>query len=160
MSQTEFDDTPLSRCNFYRKVCELPAVIDPPSMGRIIMRATRVWGVTVPAELAAMVRFSLRESYSGTCPVIAHPRSRRWTFLTRPDLPDDDRLFAEMFRLNVSIVGTGGIIALPSPGDRSPHLRRWVEPPRGPIRPSGLLVIQAIRACASPLERRRAGRYA
>ncbi len=65
MSQTEFDDTPLSRCNFYRKVCELPAVIDPPSIGRIIMRATRVWGVTVPAELAAMVRLSLRESYSG-----------------------------------------------------------------------------------------------
>ncbi|MGY1893841.1 DNA-directed RNA polymerase subunit beta [Nocardia gipuzkoensis] len=160
MSQTEFDDTPLSRCNFYRKVCELPAVIDPPSMGRIIMRATRVWGVTVPAELAAMVRISLRETYSGTCPVIAHPRSRRWTFLTRPDLPDDDRLFVEMFRLNVSIVRTGGIIALPSPGDRSAHLRRWVEPPRGPIRPSGLLVVQAIRACSGRPGHGRSARYA
>jgi hypothetical protein len=160
MNQPEFDDTPLSRCNFYRKACDLPAIIDPPSMGRIIMRASRVWGVTVPAELAAMVRLAMREAYSGACPVISHPRSRRWTFLTRSDLPDDDRLFAEMFRLNVSIVRTGGIIALPSPRDRSTHLRRWVEPPHGPIRPSGQLVVQAIRTCAGPPKTKRAARYA
>ncbi|WP_051165437.1 hypothetical protein [Nocardia testacea] len=48
-------------------------------------------------------------------PIISHIRSGRWSFLIRPDLPDDTALFAEMFRLNISIVRTGATIALPPP---------------------------------------------
>ncbi|WP_454194964.1 hypothetical protein [Nocardia sp. Marseille-Q1738] len=81
---------------------------------------------------------------------MSHPRSERWTILTRPDLPDEVRLFAELYRLNVSIVRTGGTIALPSPDQRSAHLRLWVEPPKCPFRLSGLVVVDAIRACAGP----------
>jgi hypothetical protein len=63
----------------------------------------------------------------------------------RPDLPNDDSLFAEMFRLDVSIVRAGGEIALPSPTDRCALFRHWVEPPRCGYRPSGQLILESIR---------------
>ncbi|WP_433681078.1 hypothetical protein [Nocardia sp. CA-119907] len=77
----------------------------------------------------------------------SHPRSNRWTYLVRPDLPDDDSLFAEMFRSTVSVVRAGGTIALPSPSDRCAEFRRWIEPPRCTFRPSGRNVVDTIRAC-------------
>ncbi|MFE3441763.1 hypothetical protein ACFXNW_01885 [Nocardia sp. NPDC059180] len=33
---------PHTRCVFYRKVCDLPATIDPPENGRIVMPADHV----------------------------------------------------------------------------------------------------------------------
>ncbi|WP_454193994.1 DNA-directed RNA polymerase subunit beta [Nocardia sp. Marseille-Q1738] len=150
MDDRPFGDTPLSRVNYYRRVCDLPAVIDPPCMGRIIMRATHVWGIIMPAPLGAAVRNHMRQQHPNVGPIMSHPRSKRWTILTRPDLPDEVRLFAELYRLNVSIVRTGATIALPSPDQRSAHLRLWVEPPKCPFRHSGLVVVDAIRACAGP----------
>ncbi|MGK8557730.1 DNA-directed RNA polymerase subunit beta [Nocardia gipuzkoensis] len=150
MDDRAFGDTPLSRVNYYRRVCDLPAVIDPPCMGRIIMRATHVWGIVMPAPLGAAVRNHMRQQLSNVGPIMSHPRSKRWTILTRPDLPDEVPLFAELFRLNVSIVRTGGTIALPSPDHRSAHVRLWVEAPSCPFRPSGRVVVDAIRACAGP----------
>ncbi len=32
MNQSEFGDTPVSRCRYYRQVCGLPAIIDPPEL--------------------------------------------------------------------------------------------------------------------------------
>ncbi|MEU7766500.1 hypothetical protein AB0B25_15390 [Nocardia sp. NPDC049190] len=39
MNETEFGDTPMSRCRYYRQVCDLPAIIVPSPLGRIIIRA-------------------------------------------------------------------------------------------------------------------------
>lgn len=143
--RTAFGDTPATRCRFYRRVCDLPAVVDPPHLGRIIMRATHVWAVTMPAPLGRAVRIEMAARHNETGPILVHPRSNRWSFLVRPDIPDDVRLFAEMFRFDVSIIRSGGTIALPSPTDLDTHLRQWVEPPRCPFRPSGHTVTQAIR---------------
>ncbi|WP_330229273.1 hypothetical protein OHA40_24755 [Nocardia sp. NBC_00508] len=67
-----------------------------------------------------------------------------------PDIPDDNlALFGELFRLNASVARLGARIALPSPIDRH-GFRIWVQPPRNRYRPSGLAVIEAIRACARP----------
>ncbi|TLG12200.1 DNA-directed RNA polymerase subunit beta [Nocardia cyriacigeorgica] len=153
MENVPFGDTPRSRCQFYRRVCDLPAWIDPPEIGRIVMRADHVWGLMMPSALGLAVHGDLRrsrdhDSASGVGPIISHMRSGRWTFLIRPDLPDDTALFAEMFRLDVSVVRTGATIALPSPTDQGERFRRWIQPPRSPFRPSGLTVIDSIRTCA------------
>ncbi|MGK8525415.1 hypothetical protein ACRS6B_29460 [Nocardia asteroides] len=89
---------------------------------------------------------------------MGHPRSDRWTFLTIADLPDDNRLFAELFRLDVSVARSGATIALPSPTASSGAIRRWIVPPRGPYRPSGRVVLEAIRAWADQMPDRPRGR--
>ncbi|MET8773419.1 DNA-directed RNA polymerase subunit beta [Nocardia sp. NPDC004654] len=145
MDQTAFGDTPASRCMYYRRVCDLPAVLDPPALGRIVVTASYVGALIVPARLGQAVKTQMRQRGNGVGPVLSHPRSKRWSFLIRPDLPDDVRLFAEMFRLDVSVVRTGGTIALPSPADECAMFRCWVELPRSRFRPSGLVVVDAIR---------------
>jgi len=155
MDHIAFGDTPVSRCHFYRRVCDLPATIDPPHLGRIIMKADHVWALIMPGHLGQAVKSRMQQHDSDIRPILSHPRSGRWTFLVRPDIPDDVRLFAEMFRLNVSVVRTGGTVALPSPTDQCVEFRRWVEPPRCTFRPSGLVVVDAIRVCSGqPMQRR------
>jgi hypothetical protein len=104
----------------------------------------------MPAPLGQLVKIHMQQRLSDVGPILSHPRSNRWTYLVRSDLPDDDSLFAEMFRLNVSVVRAGGTIALPSPTDQCVEFRRWVEPPQCTFRPSGLVVVDSIRACAGP----------
>ncbi|MFD0365431.1 DNA-directed RNA polymerase subunit beta [Nocardia sp. GCM10030253] len=152
MDRIAFGDTPVSRCRYYRQVCDLPAIVDPPQLGRIIVRAGLVWALMMPTDLGHAVRLELQRRQQDIGPIMSHPRSSRWSYLVRPDLPNDDSLFAEMFRLNVSIVRAGGAIALPSPSDRCAQFRCWVEPPRCAFRPSGLMVIASIRATAQARE--------
>ncbi|GAA5048501.1 DNA-directed RNA polymerase subunit beta [Nocardia callitridis] len=156
MDHIPFGDTPLSRCHFYRRVCDLPAVIDPPHLGRIIMPATHVWALMLPGLLGQAIKVEMQSTETELGPIIAHPRSRRWTYLVRPDLPEEDSLFREMFRLNVSIIRSGATIALPSPTDQCVEFRRWVQPPRSFYRPSGLAVLDAIRRCRGVHYRRAA----
>ncbi|MFI9410321.1 DNA-directed RNA polymerase subunit beta [Nocardia gamkensis] len=148
MNQSEFGDTPVSRCRYYRQVCGLPAIVDPPELGRIVIRAGIVWALMMPAHLGQLVKIDLQRRGHDIGPIMSHPRSQRWSYLVRPDLPNDDSLFAEMFRLDVSIVRAGGEIALPSPTDRCALFRHWIEPPRSAYRPSGQLVLAAIRHLA------------
>ncbi|MEU0506835.1 DNA-directed RNA polymerase subunit beta [Nocardia sp. NPDC005998] len=148
MEYTAFGDTPASRCVYYRQVCDLPATIDPPHLGRIIMRADFIWALMMPFPLGQAVKAHMQREDRDIGPILSHPRSSRWSYLVRPDLPDDDYLFAKMFRLNVSVVRTGGTIALPSPADQHVEFRCWIESPRCTFRPSGLVVVDAIRACA------------
>jgi hypothetical protein len=150
MEHTPFGDTPRSRCHFYRRVCDLPAVIDPPELGRIIMRSSHVGALTMPAPLGRAVRDMMRRRRDALGPIVAHPRSNRWTYLIRPDLPEDTKLFAELFRINVSIVREGGTVALPSPTAESGAVRHWIETPRDRFRPSGMVVVECIRACGGP----------
>ncbi|MEV6429051.1 DNA-directed RNA polymerase subunit beta [Nocardia sp. NPDC051463] len=127
-------------------MCELPAIIDPAQLGRIVVKAGIVWAVMMPMRLSQLVKTDLQRRHQDLGPIISHPRSSRWSYLVRPDLPNDDSLFAEMFRLNVSIVRAGGAIALPSPADQCRQFRHWIEPPRCAFRPSGLMVIASVRA--------------
>lgn len=146
MDQSAFGDTPLSRCRFYRQVCDLPAVVDPPQLGRIVIKAGIVLALMMPAPLGQAVRIQLRQHHQDIGPIMSHPRSNRWSYLVRPDLPDDDRLFAEMWRIHVAVVRPGCDIALPSPTEHCAEFRVWVEPPCDTYRPSGLVVVDAIRS--------------
>ncbi|MGQ4617467.1 hypothetical protein [Nocardia sp. R7R-8] len=145
VDETALGDTPVSRCQFYRRECGLPAVIDPPELGRIILRAGSVWGVTMPVPLGQRVKAHLQSCGDRLGPIIAHPRSGRWTFLVDPDIRADDMdQYARLFRLDVSIADTGSTIALPSPSPGG-AIRRWIVPPRNAFRPSGRDVLTALR---------------
>ncbi|WP_433602624.1 DNA-directed RNA polymerase subunit beta [Nocardia sp. CA-135953] len=155
MGYIGFGDTPLSRCHFYRRVCDLPANVDPPQLGRIVMKVEHVGALTMPAHLGQSVKTYMQQCGSDLGPVCSHPRQNRWAYLIRPDIPDDTRLFAEMYRLDVQVVRAGGTVALPSPADKGAQFRRWIEPPRCTFRPSGLVVVDAIRACSGRYPMRR-----
>ncbi|MGW4091837.1 DNA-directed RNA polymerase subunit beta [Nocardia sp. NPDC004750] len=157
MAMQSFGDTPRSRCDYYRRECDLPAVIDPPELGRIILRAGYVCGVTMPTRLGQATKAHMQSRGELLGPVVAHSRSDRWTFLIVADLPDDDRLFAELFRLDVSVARSGATIALPSPTAASGAIRQWIVPPRGPYRPSGRVVLETIRAWADQMPNRHRG---
>ncbi|NKY31356.1 hypothetical protein NG2371_06372 [Nocardia gamkensis] len=146
MDEGAFGDTPRSRCMFYRRSCGFNAVIDPPELGRIVMRAGSVWAVTMPSRLGQAVKAHMQCTGIALGPVVGHPRSGRWTFLVRPDIEDDDvKLFAEMFRKDVSIAREGAVIALPSPSPNG-SIRQWIVPARSDFLPSGLVVVDAVRA--------------
>jgi hypothetical protein len=150
MDHIPFGDTPMSRTLFYRRVCDLPANLDPPSMDSIIMQATYVWAVRMPAPLGQAVKCHMGCRDRAFGPILGIPRSNQWTYLIRPDIPQDVSLYAELFRRNVSVIRDGGTVALPSPAPLSEPFRRWIEPPRDTFRPSGLAVIASVRACLGP----------
>lgn len=79
-------DTAESRCRFYRQVCGLEAGIKPET-GRIFVRAGSVGAITMPARLGQLVKSGIQTRKCVVGPIVSHPRSQRWTFLTRPDLP-------------------------------------------------------------------------
>lgn len=139
-------DTPATRCAFYRSR-GLPAIVQPDTGQISVAAGDQLGAVTMPAGLGAAVRRQLHGRGFLSGPVISHPRSARWTFLVSPDIPDETPLFAEMFRRDVSVV-RGGAIALPSPAPRSELFRTWVAQPNVlDLRPSGMAVIVAVRAC-------------
>ncbi|WP_054815109.1 hypothetical protein [Nocardia arizonensis] len=149
-----FADTPRARCDYYRKVCELPAVVDPRH-GGITFRAGLVWGLMMPSELGQRVKFELERGGRGGGPIVSHPRSGTWCFLVRSDIPTA-RLagFAALFRRGIQLVGDGGLIALPSPTDTDPGYRAWITPAHSPFRPSGVSVLDATDTVAEREPRR------
>ncbi|MBF6351956.1 DNA-directed RNA polymerase subunit beta [Nocardia flavorosea] len=149
-----FGDTPHARCVFYRRVCDLPARIDPPELGRITVASGHLAALVLPSALAHAVHTDLQHCYRRDAvpalgPVLSHPRSGRWTFLIRPDFPDDTALFTELFRLHISLTHPGTTLALPSPTDRDTHFRRWIHLPHNPFRPAAHTVLDSIRACTA-----------
>ncbi|WP_194836093.1 DNA-directed RNA polymerase subunit beta [Nocardia sp. XZ_19_369] len=148
MKNISFGDTPVSRCVYYRLVCGLAANIDPPGSERIIFLAGSTGALTMPGTLGSVLRQHMQRHRVAVGPIVAHVGSNRWSFLIRPDVPDDDtRVFNDLFRLNVMIVREGAI-PLPSPtAEPGGGSRRWIELPRNMFRPSGRVVVEAIRAC-------------
>ncbi|WP_405166294.1 DNA-directed RNA polymerase subunit beta [Nocardia sp. NBC_01499] len=148
MKNISFGDTPVSRCVYYRLVCGLAANIDPPGSGRITFLAGGTGALTMPGTLGSVLRQHMQRHGVAVGPIVLHVGSNRWTFLVRPDVPDDDtRLFNQLFPLNVSIVRAGAI-ALPSPtGEPGGGSRRWIELPRNTFRPSARVVVDAILGC-------------
>ncbi|MEU2041364.1 DNA-directed RNA polymerase subunit beta [Nocardia niwae] len=137
------------RCAFYRRVCGLPTRVDP-ALDRIELVAGSVGAVTMPAHIGAGVRHHMQVRQHALGPIFTHPRSGTWTFLIRPDFPDDPRLFAMLFRHQVKVIRNGGLIALPSPVGMPAGVRRWIEPARDTYRPLGAVVIFSVRACVGP----------
>ncbi|WP_405161842.1 DNA-directed RNA polymerase subunit beta [Nocardia sp. NBC_01499] len=146
MNDPAFTDTPISRCAYYRRTCGLPAGIHPEA-GRIVVKAGLVGAITMPARLGQRVRDDMLFRGCPLGPIVAHIRSRRWTFLCRPDVPESVQLCTELFHLDVAIVPFGGEIALPSPADSQTPSRTWIVPPRDTFRPSGAVIIDYLRAC-------------
>ncbi|MGK8488047.1 DNA-directed RNA polymerase subunit beta [Nocardia asiatica] len=132
-------------------------MVDPPELGRIVLRAGSVWAMTMPARLGQAVKAHMQSGGVPLGPIVGHPRSGRWTYLIRPDLPDDVRLFAELFRLDVAVARSGATIALPSPTASVGAIRHWIVSPRNNFRPSGRVVVAAIRAWADQMPRTRRG---
>ncbi|WP_280352410.1 DNA-directed RNA polymerase subunit beta [Nocardia abscessus] len=122
-----------------------------------MIRTGVVCGLMMPAFIGSEVKARMASLGHEVGPILTHPRSQRWTFLTRADFPDGIGLFAEMSRLQVSIIRGGGLIALPGPGRRPGLFRAWVRPPCDSFRPSGRVVIEAIRGCVIQRASKRRG---
>ncbi|MBH0781226.1 hypothetical protein IT779_33630 [Nocardia sp. NEAU-351] len=140
------------RCRAYRKDHGLFAVVEP-ALGRIMLEIGAVGAVVVPAALGARVRETLRaDGRPSPGPIITHPRSDRWTFLTGPTDNSylDMTLFADLFRVCAALALPGSRIVLPSPADELTGYRDWIAPPLGDYRPDLAEVIAATRSCATP----------
>lgn len=140
-----------ARCRRYRKENGLFAVVEP-ALGRIMLEIGAVGAVVMPGVLGERVRTLLTAHGQPGGPIIAHPRSGRWTFLTGPTDNSylDMALFADLFRVCASVALPGSRIVLPSPADEHSGYRTWVAPPTGDHRPELPEVIAATRAAALP----------
>ncbi|MFX0573485.1 hypothetical protein [Nocardia nepalensis] len=140
----------LARCRRYRKDNGLYGVVDP-ALGRILLEIGAVGAVVMPAALGKRVRAQLLATHGRTGPIIAHPRSQRWSFLTGPTDNSylDMTLFPELFRVCASVALPGSRIVLPSPTDEQSGLRIWIAPPEGDYRPELGDVIAATKSCAA-----------
>lgn len=145
-------DAPESRAMFYRRRFGLDAQVQP-STGRIFVRAGKALAAfTMPCDLGLRVKGRLRARGGCVGPIIAHPRSKRWTLLAPPADTDlsDLLVYAEMFRQYVNIASTNAEILLPSPEDcRSAAYRLWADPPVHDYRPLAWDVLSAVRECVA-----------
>lgn len=140
-------DTLTTRCQFYRRTCRLDARIRPELQAIVAVAGDTLGAVTMPAELAARVRLHMQQQGIRLGPIISHPRSSRWTFLCKPDIPDDITTFARLFRAQIAVTRPGTEIALPSPVRRHSGFRCWSQAPESDYRPSGMVVLAAVDAC-------------
>ncbi|MET9489105.1 hypothetical protein [Nocardia sp. NPDC006630] len=142
----------LARCRCYRKEHGLYGIVDS-ALGRIMLEIGSVGAVTMPADFGARVRDHL-QARKRCGPVIGHPRSGRWTFLTGPtdDSYLDIALFSDLFRDCAAVALPGSHIVLPSPTDEHTGYRSWVCPPDSDFRPELAEVVAATRECR-PVQR-------
>ncbi|MGW5456496.1 DNA-directed RNA polymerase subunit beta [Nocardia sp. NPDC003979] len=136
-----YAETPRSRCEFYRRICSLPTVIDPAT-GRITMKAGMVGAVMMPTDLARRVKNNLEFRGITPLPIIGHPRADMWTFLIRSDIKPirEPESVARLWEARVVVIRDGDI-ALPSPVPDPLMVRTWVSPAISAFRPSGSVVV-------------------
>ncbi|NKX87285.1 hypothetical protein HGA10_08165 [Nocardia coubleae] len=139
----------LARCRHYRKHNGLYAVVEA-TFGRIVLEIGAVGAVVMPSTLGERVRGQLLSRGQRCGPIIGHPRSGRWTFLTGPTDNSylDTELFAEMFRVCASVALPGSDVVLPSPADERSGYRIWLQSPDGDYRPDFAQIVAATRANA------------
>lgn len=137
-----------SRCAYYQQVCHMPAVLDPDS-GQIIVVADRVQAVMVPSVLGHRVLSELDRADAGGAPIVSHPKSGSWTFITAADRRIDQFPDATLLWVNNVVVFASGVrIGLPTPTAISAApCREWQAPPTSPQRPTTTTVLDAVRAC-------------
>lgn len=143
-------DTLTSRCEYYRQCCQLDAHMRPERHAIMVAASSRLAAITMPEELAKRVRDHMQDQGIRGGPIISLPRSGSWTFLIRPDIPDDAPTFAGLFRMQVAVARPGTEIALPSPIHRHSQFRCWEDPPTDAYQPPGSVVLDTIYACARP----------
>ncbi|MFE3441685.1 hypothetical protein ACFXNW_01480 [Nocardia sp. NPDC059180] len=139
----------ITRCRSYRKEHGLFAIVDQ-TLGRIMLEIGAVGAVAMPAALGKQVHDRLDSRGMRNGPIVAHPRSSRWTFLTEPidNSYLDTELFADLFRECASVALPGSQIVLPSPADEHSGYRVWINPPERDYRPEFGDVVAATRAVA------------
>ncbi|MGW4370293.1 hypothetical protein ACWEKT_32075 [Nocardia takedensis] len=144
-----------------------------PATGAITMNAGFVWAVVIDAALGSAVRDELHER-DVLGPIISHPDTATWTLLTRSDIAVPLLVEAEQWSPRVRVLRGGSrppppptrrrepvweglddvfesprvadVITLPSPIDQGHRLRQWIVEARDDVRPSGVVVIDAVRA--------------
>ncbi|MFF0544243.1 hypothetical protein ACWEVD_06350 [Nocardia thailandica] len=149
---TLLDSTLEFRCVRYRREFQLPAAIDPESRRILLHIGAHHGAVTMPGDLGERVLERLRQAGIAG-PVIAHPRARRWTFLTGPSRPEPlaAMVSAELFRLYTTVACAGSQIVLPSPDDERTGYRTWIQAPaRTGDRPPVSAVVEAARELGAP----------
>ncbi|MEV0855709.1 DNA-directed RNA polymerase subunit beta [Nocardia fluminea] len=139
---TAYTETPRSRCEFYRRTCSLPTMVNPAT-GRITMKAGMVGAVMMPTDLARRVKTDLDVRGVAPLPIIGHPRADMWTFLVRSDLEPigEPENVARLWEARVVVIREGDI-ALPSPLPDPLMVRTWVSPAISAYRPAGSVVVQ------------------
>ncbi|MBF6170385.1 hypothetical protein [Nocardia blacklockiae] len=127
---TLLDSTLEVRCARYRREFQLPARVDAASRHILLGIGARYGAITMPADLGeGVLRELAREGLAG--PVVHHPRSRRWTFLTGPAHPGvlTAAISAELFRHYATVACAGSQVVLPSAEDERTGYRTWVRVP-------------------------------
>ncbi|MFI5778405.1 hypothetical protein [Nocardia sp. NPDC051570] len=134
----------LERCRRYRKENALYGVVQP-ALGRIMLEVGPVGAVTMPAVLGHRVR----ERLAAYGPIIGHPRSARWTFLTGhvDESGQDMSVVAELIGLGAALALPGTRIVLPSPADERTGYRVWIDMPADALRPTFGEVVAITRGC-------------
>ncbi|WP_280383593.1 hypothetical protein [Nocardia wallacei] len=138
----------LARCRRYRKEHGLYGIVEP-SLGRIMLEVGAIGAITMPTALGGRVREHLSAGRRRG-PIIGHPRSARWTFLTGPtdSSIQDMTVLAELLHQGTSLALPGTRIVLPSPADERTGYRVWIDSPEGDFRPEPGEVISALNAAA------------
>ena len=137
----------LDRCRRYRDENGLYGIVEPVR-SRILLEIGTVGAVTVPATLGTAVReFLTARGHRG--PIVGHPRSARWTFLTGhvDDSTQDAAIASDMFHRCAALVAPGTTIVLPSPADERTGYRVWIDSPHRDYRPELPEVLAATRRC-------------
>jgi len=119
---THPDTTPEQRCLRYRRDHHLPTTVDPASRRILLPIGGLIGAITMPTTLGHRVLAGLRVRML-TGPVIAHPHTHRWTFLTGPGHTLTDTVHTDLLQLQTSVAHPGDDVVLPSPDDE--HLGRW-----------------------------------
>ncbi len=134
----------LERCRRYRKENALYGVVEP-ALGRIMLEVGPVGAVTMPAVLGHRVR----ERLPDLGPIVGHPRSSRWTFLTGhvDESGQDMSVVGELIHLGAALALPGTRIVLPSPADERTGYRVWIDAPAGDYRPDYGAVLTVTRGC-------------
>ncbi|WP_433709899.1 hypothetical protein ACQP2U_26105 [Nocardia sp. CA-084685] len=132
-------ETTTQRCRHYQRDLGLPAVIMPEAETRIIVQTGSVGAVVMPSGLATEF---VADQQGQLGPVIEHPASRRWSFLTGPSGPCPESLTPALLRWNIGVASK--YIVLPSPDDERRGFRRWIHEPRTGFRPSMREILEAV----------------
>jgi hypothetical protein len=142
MSSTDIETA--DQCGSYRRVLELPAVVEPRSRWIVVRRIDGlVDAVVMPSRLGTKVATWLAMDRQ-LGPVIEHQQTARTTFVTGPPDGYEHTVFATLLRLNVGLGGS--YIVLPSRGDGPPGGWRWLFLPCNGFRPAMRVVLDAVVA--------------
>ncbi|MGV9674361.1 hypothetical protein ACWDSJ_03685 [Nocardia sp. NPDC003482] len=134
----------LERCRRYRADHDLHGRVES-ALGRITLEVGAVGVVTMPAVLGHRVR----DRIPTPGPIIGHPRSGRWTFLTDhvDETGHDLGVTAGLVHLGAALGVPGTRIVLPSPADERSGYRVWIDAPDGPRRPGFAEVVSVTLGC-------------